>query len=227
MDWKKIRVRYCTIKAIISGAKNDQEILSNINSYPEFRPVKSKRWEVDELIMLIRASIIQLKNERIAKTRDIYNTVTNARRIELFVNPDWIAKTRNFSKEKKRIKDLELAAKKAKEEEERRRIDAEEKERSAAQEKERRAREEREREIAKERERVIKQEKEKNQIESVFKNILTVIIAIAGFVAIIYGLKFVLDIIAAIGRLVEAILFNPVTIGIGIVILVIHLFRKS
>jgi len=60
-----------------------------------------------------------------------------------------------------------------------------------------------------------------------FKNILTVIIAIAGFVVILYGLKFVLEIITAISRIIGSILFNPISIGIGIVILAIYLFRKS
>lgn len=227
MNWKKIRVQYCTIKLLIGGAKSVDEITYQISFFQEFYPLKKLDWQTNELASLVSNIILELKSRGILRNRDIYNTITNARRIEWFISPDWIAKTRNFSKEKKRIKDLELAAKRAKEEEERRRIDAEEKERIALQEKERLARQERERVSAQEREHVIKREKESKQIESVFKNILIVLSAIAAFVIFLYGLKLVLDIIAAIGRAIGAILFNPITIGIGIVIFVVYLFRKS
>lgn len=223
MNWKKIRVQYCTIKVLIGGAKSVDEITYQISFFQEFYPLKKLDWQTNELTSLVSNIILELKSRGILRNRDIYNTITNARRIEWFISPDWIAKTRNFRTEKRRVKDLELAARRAKEEEEKRRIAAEEKERIALQEKERLARENGERIEREKRNR----EKESNQIESVFKNILIILSAIGAFVIFLYGLKLVLDIIAAIGRAIGAILFNPITIGIAVVVFVIYLFRKS
>lgn len=133
--WKKIRVRYCILKAMISGPKSLDELLDQISSFPEFRPVRRLKWESDELIAGIKTNIQELKGETKIKERDIFNTRTKERRIEWFINQAWLNQTRLFKVEINRVRKLEEAALKAKVEQERFQQLKEEREKTALREK--------------------------------------------------------------------------------------------
>lgn len=220
MDWKKIRVRYCTIKAVFNGANNDQEILSKINFYTEFKPVKFKHWETDELIMLIRSILIQLKNERIVQTRDIFNTVTNIRKIELYINPTWITKSKCFKTEIKRVRDAELAKKKAKEEEERRYRDA--------QENEKRTRQEREsKEYQKRHEEKLREEMNTNKKEDSSFSFHDILLFVGGILVVYIVIKIFLAVTSAVTDMLSSVVTPVVVIILFVVIIAVSNNKKS
>jgi hypothetical protein len=127
--WKKIRIRYCILKSLVSGPKSEQELLDQICLFPEFRPIKYSKWDSGELATGINLSIQDLKNEFKIKKRDILNTHTKERRIEWFLNQAWLSETNLFKKEISRVRLLEEIALNAKAEHDRLQREKEDRER--------------------------------------------------------------------------------------------------
>lgn len=100
--WKKTRIRYSILKLLFINDMSEQELLTQICLLPEFLPVKNITWESDELADLLKNSLKDLIKETKIKKRDIYNTITLERRIEWFLNPNWVSKTRLFKQQREK-----------------------------------------------------------------------------------------------------------------------------
>ena len=117
-NWRKIRTKYCVLKLLLNGAKSESEIFGLIKFQNEFNRTTNQFANV-EINLLIKASVEDLVTENKIKRREIYNTTTNIKRVEWFLNPKWLSETRLFKHEILRLKNLkdEADVKKINEEE--------------------------------------------------------------------------------------------------------------
>jgi hypothetical protein len=129
--WKKIRLRYCVLKALVSGPKSEQELLYQICQFAEFLPIRNNKWKDGELAEAVKQTVKELKNELKIKERDILNTSTRERQIEWFLNQEWLLRTKLFKAEINRVRLLEAIALKKKAEQDRLQRNKEERERLA------------------------------------------------------------------------------------------------